>query len=242
MREGCERWARVHETLERGDVGGQHQELGLGAPRLVLHHPAAGVSPLDATYRRGGVESDAPSGEPRGERLPDGPRERPAADVEDQALQVPGEVEVEHHQQLGGGHLGLGVEERVREDVEEHPPRGERERERVEIRGGAHPVEACVGALRVEAQHLERGAGVGAHDVGGAEVGRLPCEREDLPGRPLRQATEALHHALRSEDGVVLERGQEARAPGRSVAAVRAGCSTGGRRRGSRAPSRRARP
>jgi hypothetical protein len=64
--------------------------------------------------------------------LPQAGRERAVEDVEDDALGVPEEVEVEHHHQLGGAELVLGVEEGVGEHIEEHLAGARREAEAVE--------------------------------------------------------------------------------------------------------------
>ena len=85
--------------------------------------------------------------------LPQAGRERAVEDVEDDALGVTDEVEVEHHHQLGGRELLLRVEERVGEDIEEHLARARREAEAVEELARAHMIVLGVGGLGVVGHH-----------------------------------------------------------------------------------------
>ena len=133
-----------HPQPAPGELGGEEGIEDL-APRLLVH-PAARVRDLEVDV--GAL----------------GPL------VEHQALGIPGEVEVEHHQQLGRRHLPFRVEEGVREDVEEESARSRRKVERVEVGPRGHVVAAVVGAPSVERQHLERARLVDLEQIREAEA------------------------------------------------------------------------
>ena len=62
----------------------------------------------------------------------------------------------------------------------------------------------------VELQHLERASLVDAQQVPQTERRRAHRQRDDVVGRASRQTRKGLHLAARSEDGIVVERHQEA--------------------------------
>ena len=143
------------------------------------HRPAAGAVDDDGRagprrHRRAMLVEQA------GERLPERRGVVVPGHVHAQALGVAGEVEVAHREELGRRVPLFGVEERVREDLEEHRPAALREPEGVEEVGGAAVVVGRERAHRVVAQHLQRLAGVDVAQVPDPEARGLPDQRRQV--------------------------------------------------------------
>ena len=119
---------------------------------------------------------------------------------------------MEHHDELGGRHLALVVEEGTREHLEEHPAGLGREAHRVEVLGCGRCVEAPVGLLRVELQHLARGGTVHRPQRPPVEARRAPDQGDQVERRPRGQPCEGLPRTVRPEEGIVGDRAQPAQA------------------------------
>ncbi len=160
---------RLHDALQSLHVEGEHHrvrphfdavgERCTNAARIEIH-------PLDGGP---GANVDAPRREVPREGLCEPLREGRVHHVEDQALPVAQEVEVELHEQLGRREVVLRVEEGVSEDLEEHAACRWRKAERVEVVARAHAIPARRRARRVPGEHGGRTAGVGAQHVAQAE-------------------------------------------------------------------------
>ena len=130
--------------------------------------------------------------------------------VEVEPLRVAQEVEVELHDHLGGRHVRLVVEERVREDVEEHGPRPVRHAQRVEEVRRRHPVVPAVGLRAGVGQQRQRRPAVDAAQLAHPQAGGAGHEREQVDRRDARQPGEVLLGPVPRHDRVAAEGPQEA--------------------------------
>ena len=142
---------------------------------------------------------------------------------------------MELHDHFGRGHLVLVVEERVREDVEQHRPGPDRHAQGVQEVLGRDVVVPPVRLLAGVAEQRQRGRAVDAAQLPQPQAGRAQHQGQQVGRRAERQPGEVLLRPLPRDDRVGPGRAQEGQLAGRSAAARCASCSTAGRSRGSRA-------
>ena len=135
--------------------------------------------------------------------------------VHAEALAVAGEVEVAHGEELGRGVALLGVEERVREDLEEHRAPAVGEPEGVQQLRRRAVVVLGVGAGRVVGEHREGLAGTDVAQVAQPEAGALEHQGDEVDQRRARQVGEVLGRPLDAvagtgDDGITADVAQEA--------------------------------
>jgi len=118
------------------------------------------------------------------------------------------EVEVEHLEQVGRRHVGLGIEAGVGKDVQQPLPGRGREVERVQVGAGGDVIELGVGLPEVEAQHGEGSRHVDLHEVADPQRVGTPGELGHVEQRRVGQPGEGLVTGGR-EDRVVGGRLQE---------------------------------
>ncbi len=190
---------------------GKRQNDGVARVGFAVGHeaPRLAVAPLQLLRGLAQPKNHALFLQVARERRPDGVRERLLRDVEHQSLGVSREVEVEHHQELGGRHVGFGIEEGVREDVEKQAARFRWKTQRIEIVRCGVVIPTLVRALRIEPEHLERATLVDAYEIAKSQGARAQRQGDDVLGRPTRQPREGLFLPLWSENRIVLQRSQE---------------------------------
>ncbi|PSK62135.1 hypothetical protein B0E53_05968 [Micromonospora sp. MH33] len=172
--------------------------------------PPAARRPVQPGGGRAGAHPGAVPLDVPGERRPDGRGVVPVRAVEGQPLRVAEQVEVELGDHLGGRHLRLVVEERVREDLEEHGPGPVRQPQRGEQLVGGPGVELGVGALRVVGEQRQRRGPVHRPQVDQAHARAAQQQGEQVGRRRGRQPAELLGRPARGEDRIAGDRLEEA--------------------------------